>query len=168
MVAPRRAAAVVVAAVMAAGVAGCGGGSSGDSSSNEKTRDLKILSRALSRENTLIAAAAASGGTLHGRAAGRGIALLRSAETHTAYLTKAVRKLGGTPHQPRRDYGDQVAGRHTQASLVALLSDMAGRVAAADAQAASRVSDEDFRGLTQAVAISDRRHAEALARLRTD
>jgi hypothetical protein len=168
VVAPRRATAVALAGVMAMGAAGCGSGSSGDSSSNEKTRDLKILSRALSRENTIIAAAAAAGGTLHGEAGGRGIALLRSAETHTAYLTKAVRKLGGTPHQPRRDYADQVAGRRTQAALVALLSDMAGRVAAADARAAPRVSDDDFRGLTQAVAVSDRRHAEALARLRAD
>jgi hypothetical protein len=166
VVAPRRA--VVLALALAAGAAGCGGGSSADSSSNEKTRDLKILSRALSRENTIIAAAAAAGGTLHGQAAGRGIALLRSAETHTAYLTKAVRKLGGTPHQPRKDYSDQVAGRRTQVSLVALLSDMAGRVGAADARAASRVSDDDFRGLTQAVAASDRRHAQALARLRAD
>jgi hypothetical protein len=166
VVAPRRAAALALA--LAAGAAGCGGGSSGDSSSNEKTRDLKILSRALSRENTIIAAAAAAGGTLDGKAGARGIALLRSSETHTAYLTKAVRKLGGTPHQPRRDYADQVAGHPTPGSLVALLSDMAGKVAAADAKAAARVSDDDFRGLTQAVAASDRRHAEALARLRAE
>jgi hypothetical protein len=166
VVAPRRA--VVLALALAAGAAGCGGGSSADSSSNEKTRDLKILSRALSRENTIIAAAAAAGGTLHGQAAGRGIALLRSAETHTAYLTKAVRKLGGTPHQPRKDYSDQVGGRRTQASLLALLSGMTAEVAAADAKAATRVSDEDFKGLTQAVAVSDRRHAQALGRLRAD
>jgi hypothetical protein len=163
----RRAVAPALATLAAlAGGTGCGGGGStgGDDAAAARTRDLRILTRVLQRENRIIAGAAAAGAVLHGGDARLGSAALAAAETHTANLTRAIRKLGGTPHQPRQDYSGQVVGRRGRAQLLTLVAALGTRAARADRRAAPRVSDEDFRGLTQAVAVSDSAHAERLRR----
>jgi len=163
----RRAVAPALATLAAlAGLTGCGGGAGGSASpaAAAKTRDLHILTRVLQRENRIIAAAAAAGAVLQGGDARLGSAALAAAETHTANLTRAIHTLGGTPHQPRPDYSGQVAGRRGRVQLLAVVAVLGARAARADRRAAPRVSDEDLRGLTQAVAVSDRAHAARLRR----
>jgi hypothetical protein len=156
--------ALATLAALAGGMGCGGGGSTGGDDAAAKTSDLRILTRVLQRENRIIAGAAAAGAVLQGGDARLGSAALAAAETHTANLTRAIRKLGGTPHQPRQDYSGQVAGRRDRAQLLTLVAALGARAARADRRAAPRVSDEDFRGLTQAVAVSDRVHSERLRR----
>jgi rubrerythrin len=86
----------------AALLAGCGdGGSPSRSAGAALPPDVGILNRVLDLENTAIAAYGAGTRLMRGPVLGLGRRLLAQEREHAAALERAIRRLGGVPHEPK-------------------------------------------------------------------
>jgi len=156
----------------AAFLAACGSssGSKGASSSSTSTPaiippatgsgDVSVLNAALDLENMAIAAYTAGAPLLNGAVLKLGRQFLAQEKEHAAGLRKAINQAGGTPNQPKTDYGFPAV--RSQSDVLRLASMIENTAIGAYIDAIPKLSSGDLRATAASIVTDEAEHLAVL------
>lgn len=146
-------------------LAGCGGGEGGARrSASAPAPDVGVLNRALDLENTAIAAYAAGTDLMRGEVLRLGRRLLAQEREHAAALRRAIKRLGGIPHEPKSaaEYARSFPRLRDQHDALRFAVDLESMAVRLYEESLPKLTSPELRRASAAILTNEAEHISAL------